>query len=126
MAAATASNSTSNRVDNIELKYLIVSPEKGGTWDLLKYMVFGDITSFGKFLESGNNGEGEYGLAVLSERGSDRRWVILVSIIVRKVLAFLSKPLEITGYVVDFILNLLSLNGELLGLICNIVHGIIT
>ncbi|XP_050382222.1 triacylglycerol lipase OBL1-like [Argentina anserina] len=96
--------------------YLIVRPEKGGFWDLAKYTVLGDIRSGVRFLEGSDE-------QVLGGVAEGQRWVIVVSIIVRKIIALFGKPMEWTGYVVDFILNLLSLNGNLLGLLSNVVHG---
>ncbi|XP_038681347.1 triacylglycerol lipase OBL1 isoform X2 [Tripterygium wilfordii] len=100
-------------------RYLVVSPEKGGLWDLWRFTVWGDLERGVRFLEGSEEVDEEvlYGLA------SDNRWVIAVSIVVRKIIAFSAKPMEYSGYVVDFILNLLSLNGNLLGLLYNIVHG---
>ncbi|KAJ0074748.1 hypothetical protein Patl1_33878 [Pistacia atlantica] len=97
--------------------YLIVRPEQGGILDLAKYLVLGDIRSGVKFLEF-ENPSGAEQLPV-----GDHRWVIVVSIIARKIIGFFGKPLEYTGYVVDFFLNLLSQNGNLLGLLHNLLHG---
>lgn len=63
-----------------------------------------------------------------SVRGDDgdtpeHRWVIFVSILVRKIIAICGKPMEWMGYLVEFILNLLSHNGGLLGLLFNALHG---
>nr|XP_011467495.1 PREDICTED: uncharacterized protein LOC101300646 isoform X2 [Fragaria vesca subsp. vesca] len=99
-----------------QFRYLIVQPEKGGLLDLAKYTVVGDIGSGVRFLE-GSDEQALGGVAVA------QRWVIVVSIIVRKIIALFGKPMELTGYVVDFILNLLSLNGNLFGLLSNVIHG---
>lgn len=99
-----------------QFRYLIVQPEKGGLRDLAKYTVVGDIGSGVRFLE-GSDEQVLGGVAVA------QRWVIVVSIIVRKIIALFGKPMVLTGYVVDFILNLLSLNGNLFGLLSNVIHG---
>ncbi|KAK7834167.1 hypothetical protein CFP56_024876 [Quercus suber] len=54
---------------------------------------------------------------------ADHRWVILVSLILRKLIAFFAKPMEWTGYALDFFLNLLSLNHNLFGLLSNLLQG---
>ncbi|KAI4329009.1 hypothetical protein L6164_021316 [Bauhinia variegata] len=103
------------------LRYLIVNPEKGGVRDLLKYTVTGDIGSFAKFVDTSDEKEGNF--ARMGWVAPDHRWVIVVSIVVRKILACFAKPLKWTGYLVDFLLNLLSQNGGLFGLIYNIFRG---
>lgn len=104
-----------------DLKYLIVRPENGGIFDLFKYLVLGDISSGVRFLESSEEAEAEAEL--VGEETADHRWVIVVSIIMRKIIALFAKPLEYTGYVVDFVLNLLSQNGNISGLLYNLFHG---
>ncbi|OMO80504.1 hypothetical protein COLO4_24057 [Corchorus olitorius] len=52
------------------------------------------------FLESSDHG-------LVGGEAADHRWVILVSIIARKIIHLLSKPMEFTGFVVDFFLNLI-------------------
>lgn len=96
--------------------YLIVRPEKGGIGDLYRYLVRADMASGVAFLEGSDEG-------LLGAAAADHRWVILVSIIVRKIITFFRKPMEWTGYAVDFFLNLLFLNGNLFGLLCNLLHG---
>ncbi|XP_021886818.1 uncharacterized protein LOC110806317 [Carica papaya] len=54
---------------------------------------------------------------------ADHRRIILVSIIFRKIIALFNKPMEYAGYVVDFFLNLFSENGNLTGLLYNLLHG---
>lgn len=97
-------------------RYLIVRPENGGIKDVFRYWLWPDGDGGRRFLESSEEG-------VIGATVSGRRWVILVSIIIRKLIAVLAKPLKWTGYVVEFTLNLLSLNGNLTGLLCNIVRG---
>ncbi|KAI4386900.1 hypothetical protein MLD38_004778 [Melastoma candidum] len=94
--------------------FLEVNPHTGGIRDLFKYWVFGDVISGAKFLD-GSDPVG-VGTDVV-----DHRWVILVSVMVRKVVMFFKKPLEWTGILVEFLLNLVSLNGGFLGLFCNFI-----
>lgn len=103
--------------DGDVFQYLVVNPHGGGVLDLLKYGVWGDTGSGVKFLESSKGGE------FVGAVASDHRWVIVVSIIARRVIAFFGKPMEWTGFLVDFVLNLLSENGNFLGLIYNLIRG---
>ncbi|KAL4290780.1 hypothetical protein GQ457_14G007750 [Hibiscus cannabinus] len=100
-------------------RYLIVRPEKGGFWDLLSYSLWGDIDSGVKFLESSD----DRGAVLAGGEAADLRWVILFSIVTRKIIHFLAKPMELTGYGVEFFLNLLSQNGSIFGLFFNLLKG---
>ncbi|KAK8331151.1 hypothetical protein V6Z11_A10G055500 [Gossypium hirsutum] len=99
-----------------DFRYLIVRPYKGGIWDVLKYSLRGDIECGSKFLESSDQG-------LVGGEAADHRWIILVSIVARRIIHFLGKPMELTGYGVDFFLNLLSQNGSLFGLFYNLLRG---
>ncbi|KAH8514142.1 hypothetical protein H0E87_007120 [Populus deltoides] len=123
MAAATNTptefEENSNDDDKSEMNitsYLIVRPEKGGILDLLRYLVWADIGSGVKFLESSDEG-------IMGGEAADHRWIILVSIIVRKIISLLGKPMEYTGFVADFFLNLLFQNGGIMGLFLNFLQG---
>ncbi|KAL3614645.1 hypothetical protein CASFOL_041402 [Castilleja foliolosa] len=97
--------------------------ENGGFRDLFKFLVYNDRESGAKFLES-SNGDGLFQAELLrDENGWDHRWVIFVSIIARKIIKVFGKPMEWFGYIVEFILNLLSVNGNFLGLLSKILHG---
>jgi hypothetical protein len=61
------------------LSYLIVRPEKGGIGDLYRYLVRAVMASGVAFLEGSDEG-------LVGAAAADHRWVILVSIIVRKIL----------------------------------------
>ncbi|KAJ6427210.1 hypothetical protein OIU84_022747 [Salix udensis] len=96
--------------------YLIVRPEKGGMLDLLRYLAWADKGSGERFLESSEEGN-------MGEEAADHRWIILVSVIVRKIVSLFGKPMEYTGFVVDFFLNLLFQNGGIMGLFLNFLQG---
>lgn len=96
--------------------FLEVHPHRGGIKDLIKYYVWGDIRSGVKFLEGSHS-------VRTGAVAADHKWVILVSIIARKIIMFFGKPLEWTGIVVEFLLNLISRNGGFLGLVCNVIRG---
>ncbi|KAL1076770.1 hypothetical protein V6Z11_D10G053700 [Gossypium hirsutum] len=107
---------SSTGIQGDDFRYLIVRPDKGGIWDVLKYSLRGDIECGSKFLESSDQG-------VVGGEAADHRWIILVSIVARRIIHFLGKPMELTGYGVDFFLNLLSQNGSLFGLFYNLFRG---
>ncbi|XAR49818.1 Triacylglycerol lipase [Bertholletia excelsa] len=104
-------------------RYLIIRPENGGIRDLFRFLLFADRASASKFLQGSDDG-------VVSEalwggrRGAmpDHRWVIFVSIIFRKIISLFAKPMEWIGYLFEFLLNLLSDNGSLLGLLYNLLR----
>ncbi|KAF8029226.1 hypothetical protein BT93_E1787 [Corymbia citriodora subsp. variegata] len=106
--------------DGDAFQYLTVNPRGGGVRDLVKYGAWGDARSGVKFLES-SKGDDFVGTVA-----RDHRWVIVVSIIARRFIAFFRKPMEWTGFLVDFVLNLLSENGNFLGLLCNVIRGKVT
>lgn len=101
---------------NGPLQYLIVNPGNGGFRDLFNYGVLGDDVTGAKFLESSEEG-------LLASFAADHRWVILFSVIVRKLIALFRKPMQWTGLRVEFFLNLLSDNGGLFGLLINLICG---
>ena len=111
-----------NASEDYDLRYLIVRPENGGIKDLLRYTVKGDIESISKFLET-NFDDREKIIEMMGMAIADQRWIIILSIIIRKVIAFFAKPMKWSGYLVDFLLNLLSQNGNLVGLLSNLCHG---
>lgn len=93
--------------------FLIVKHDNGGIWDLIRLLVRGDKAISAKFVEYGDGGE----------EVDDHRWVIFVSVLVRKILKVCKKPMEWSGYLLEFFLNLISINGSFLGLLNNTLHG---
>ncbi|KAK1419016.1 hypothetical protein QVD17_28172 [Tagetes erecta] len=93
--------------------YLIVQP--GRIRDVLRYGIFNSKSSAAKFLHPHGNYD--------DKQVADHRFVIIVSIITRKLIKVFAKPMELTGYLVDFILNLLSLNGGILNLVFHAAAG---
>ncbi|KAL6996169.1 hypothetical protein U1Q18_006305 [Sarracenia purpurea var. burkii] len=119
------------KIDNYpeNSRYLIVRPENGGIRDLFRFLISPDREIAAKFIESSDGDVVREELKAGGDDGDDsgatpaHRWVIFVSIIVRKILSLLSKPMEWTGYVFEFFLNLLSDNGNLLHLLYNLLRG---
>ncbi|GMH16059.1 hypothetical protein Nepgr_017900 [Nepenthes gracilis] len=101
-------------------KYLIIRPEAAGIGDLWRFMTRGGGGGRGvvKFLESSDDK-----VTINGGMTADHRWVIVVSVIIRKMISLFATPMELTGYLVDFVLNLLSLNGNLVGLFFNFLQG---
>ncbi|KAL8196253.1 hypothetical protein R6Q57_025253 [Mikania cordata] len=99
-----------------DMRYLILQPENGGITDLIRFGIFNNKTSGAKFMETSE------GLRFAGET-SDHRLVIIVSILVRKLIKLFAKPMELTGYFLEFILNLLSLNGGLFNLLAALLQG---
>ncbi|XP_058108777.1 triacylglycerol lipase OBL1 isoform X2 [Magnolia sinica] len=95
-------------------RYLIVWPHKGRTIDVLHFLLSPDGPRETSFLESSDE---------LGPIPGDHRWVIVVSIIVRRIIAIFGKPTEWTGFLIEYLLNLLAENGDLLGLVYNILRG---
>ncbi|KAJ7011459.1 triacylglycerol lipase OBL1 [Populus alba] len=123
MAAVTSTatkfeNNTDDQEKSEEsiTNYLIVRPKKGSMLDLLRYLAWADNGSGVRFLESSEEG-------IMGEEAADHRCIILVSIIARKIISLFGKPLEYTGFVVDFFLNLLFQNGGIMGLFLNFLQG---
>ncbi|CAH9118648.1 unnamed protein product [Cuscuta europaea] len=98
-----------------DFRFLIVKPENGGFLDVLRFGVLGHQQSGAKFLETTSNYRGITDQLWEVGDGEDEdpihRWVIVVSVVARKLLAFFKKPLEWAGYLLEFLLNLFSLNG---------------
>ncbi|EPS70673.1 hypothetical protein M569_04088, partial [Genlisea aurea] len=93
--------------------------------DLFEFLAFDDLGKGAKFLETGEEGGLPIALGKLfgHDSGAAHRWVIVVSIIARKIIKFFGRPLKWTGNFMEFVLNLLSLNGDFLGLVYRFVQG---
>lgn len=92
-------------------RYTIVWPKRGGPLHWVRFLT---STQDSAFVESS--------VEPGPVRG-DYRWVIFVSIVVRRLIALLGKPLRLLGLSVEFVLNLLSQNAGFLGLLSNLFRG---
>lgn len=99
--------------------FLIVDPHKGRKRDIFNFLFTKNEWSGMRFLDGSDEG-------VVRGAVSDHRWILLVSVIIRRILAFINTPLMYLGYVVDFFLNLISQNGGVSGILCNSLQGIHT
>lgn len=97
--------------------FLIVNPNKGRKRDIFKYMVGNNTKSGMNFLDSSEE-------TVKGGAAVDHRWILLVSIIIRRILALINTPLKYFGYLVDFFLNLISQNGGFCSICSNFLQGI--
>ncbi|CAM8954312.1 unnamed protein product [Rhodiola kirilowii] len=91
--------------------YVIVSPENGGFTDLFRFAALGNHHIGLKFITTSSDPDPAW------------RWVLAVSIFARKLIKFFGKPLEWFGFFFDFFLNLLFLNGNMVGLFNNLLRG---
>nr|KJB34919.1 hypothetical protein B456_006G090900 [Gossypium raimondii] len=73
-------------IDGGCFRYLIVRPKKGGIWDWMKYLLWGDLESGLRFLESSDRGSVAMGGGAGGGEEADDRWIIIVTIVVRKLL----------------------------------------
>ncbi|KAG8643162.1 triacylglycerol lipase OBL1 [Manihot esculenta] len=96
--------------------FLIVNPNKGRKRDIFKYMVGNNTKSGMNFLDSSEE-------TVKGGAAVDHRWILLVSIIIRRILALINTPLKYFGYLVDFFLNLISQNGGFCSICSNFLQG---
>lgn len=121
-------NDKTDQGNSGDFRYFIVKPQNGGIGDLVRFLRKKDVESSVKFLEISDDGvlEEELGNASRSDDDGEtpgHRWVIFVSIVVRKIMVVFGKPMEWFGYLLEFFLNLLSLNGGFLGLPFNLLLG---
>ncbi|XXG81558.1 hypothetical protein AAC387_Pa09g2156 [Persea americana] len=115
MASTSTSSSSSEEEETSNGRYLIVWPHRGPLSDVLRFLIWNDGPLITSIIESSDNMSGL--------NGGDHRWIIVISIIIRRILSFIGKPLERMGFFIEFFLNLLSENGNILGLVYNIVRG---
>lgn len=89
-------------------------PEKGGFVELFRYAFLG--RDFHRFVDDDL-------VSSSFDYNWSWRWVILVSILVRKFISFFAIPIYWTGFFLYFFLNLLSLNGaSFFALLNNFIH----
>ncbi|KAM0949248.1 putative triacylglycerol lipase [Dioscorea sansibarensis] len=93
--------------------YMIYRPEKAGVIDILSLLLRRKSLSSYKFVETteGYNTAGVH----------DDPWVIALTLLIQKTLKAISVPMKWIGYYLEFFLNLLALNGGILGLLWHIL-----
>ncbi|KAJ8637065.1 hypothetical protein MRB53_011332 [Persea americana] len=96
--------------------YMIYRPEEVGCLDLLRICLFKRRLSDCKFVE-GSHSQG----SKLENESAKANWIVGFTLIIQKILLLLDVPLRILGFIIEFSLNLLSLNGGFLRLIFRII-----
>jgi hypothetical protein len=94
--------------------YIILRPENGGILDVLRFLFLSPREL--PFIEHPELVEGRADTIY-------RRWIITVSILVRKFLHLVAKPMALVGFCIEFMLNLLSDNRGIQGIIFRVLTG---
>jgi len=94
--------------------YMLLNPKEAGFFDLLHVLYSRNLRNR-KFVDS--KAEGDY-------EGSFRhRWLIFVSVVLQKLLLLLAKPLALFGSFIEFVINLIYLNGGFIMIFVNFLSG---
>ncbi|KAI3830611.1 hypothetical protein MKX03_016443 [Papaver bracteatum] len=99
-------------------EHMIYHPEKLRLIDIISVLIFRRILSSSKFIESHHFNEDKLGNNVALPN-----LITILTLIIQKILGFLYLPFKLLGHVVEFILNLFSLNGGIFKLLLRIVTG---
>lgn len=91
--------------------YMIIRPEKIGWLDLVSLVMLRRRLGGYKFLESSED------VSLHAD------WVTALTLIIQKILLAIVTPLKIIGLIAEFVLNLLALNGGILGLLWHLITG---
>ncbi|KAI9165122.1 hypothetical protein LWI28_008269 [Acer negundo] len=94
--------------------FMLLKPEEVKFLDLFRILFSSDIEQR-KFVDSSEGSTEEYCFR--------RRWLMFISIIAQKFLLFVAKPFSWIGSVIEFMLNLLSVNRNLGVLLLNLLRG---
>lgn len=112
MAQQTNGDSSCNK--GFADSYMLLNPGDAHFFDLLHLLFSGNLGNR-KFVDS--SAEGAY-------EGSFRhRWLIFVSVVLQKLLMLLAKPLALFGSTVEFLINLVYLNGGFIMIVVNFLTG---
>ncbi|KAJ0981016.1 hypothetical protein J5N97_009271 [Dioscorea zingiberensis] len=90
--------------------YMIYRSEKAGVIDILSLLFRRKKLSSYRFVET----NGETGV-------HDDPWVIALTLLIQKTLKTISVPMKWTGYYLELLINLLALNGGIIGLLWHIL-----
>lgn len=94
--------------------YMLLNPNDARFFDLL-HVLYSRNLGNRKFVDS--KAEGDY-------EGSFRhRWLIFVSVVLQKLLLLVAKPLALFGSFMEFLLNLVYLNGGFIMIVVNFLTG---
>ncbi|OVA16082.1 hypothetical protein BVC80_5497g1 [Macleaya cordata] len=95
-------------------EYMIYHPEKLRLIDIFSVLILRRRLSSSQFVEF-HTDETKLGNVALPNL------ITIITLIIQKILALLDLPLRLLGQVVEFILNLVSLNGGILKLLLHII-----
>ncbi|XP_068641278.1 triacylglycerol lipase OBL1-like [Aristolochia californica] len=93
--------------------YLVLKPRDGGLRDLFQ-LLFSSNISKNDYIESPEGATLE---------GAKRRMLLFISIVLQRTILFTKKPMFWVGYCIEFLLNLVSENKNLLTLVLNMIRG---
>lgn len=110
---------SSNEGEEFCRSYLVLKPGEASFLDLLRFLVFPWDARVRRRAIHGPEDESEEE----ELRAFDRRWIIFISLLVQKLLLLMKEGLARVGYWLEMWLNLLSVNGGVLGLLRNILKG---
>ncbi|KAM1219116.1 hypothetical protein ACFX14_046305 [Malus domestica] len=78
--------------------------------------MFGDIGSGIEFFESSDQ-------ELVARVAEEHRWGMAVTVVVSKIITLFWKPMELAGFLLDFLLNFVFQNGYSFGLLYNLLQG---
>ncbi|XP_020236643.1 uncharacterized protein LOC109816162 [Cajanus cajan] len=107
-----ASNCNCNK--SFANSYMLLKPEDAGFFDLLRVLIYRNLSQR-KFVDS----HAEDSL----DESLGHRWLIFLSILAQKLLQLVAKPLSLFGTCVEFLINLVALNGGVFSLVFNFLRG---
>ncbi|XP_073110122.1 triacylglycerol lipase OBL1 isoform X2 [Elaeis guineensis] len=106
--------SESSRDDECMNEYMIYRHENISLLDILSLLIFRRHLINYKFVESSSSVAGRL-------EGVPTDWITALTFVLQKILSETRTPLKWIGRVIEFLLNLVSLNGGVRGLIWNII-----
>nr|ACU20453.1 unknown [Glycine max] len=95
--------------------YMLLKPEDASFFDLFRVLFKGNLSQR-NFVESHADGDA-------LDESLGHRWLIVISILAQKLLQLVAKPLPLFGSCVEFLLNLVALNGGGFSIVLNFLGG---
>lgn len=97
-------------------EYLIFHYEKIGFLDILSLIFLRRRLTSYKFVEASN-------ATTLKLHNARADWVTVLVLLLQKFFALIKKPLKLIGFAVEYVLNLVCINGGILSLIKSLMKG---
>ncbi|XP_028209474.1 uncharacterized protein LOC114392507 isoform X2 [Glycine soja] len=95
--------------------YMLLKPEDASFFDLFRVLFKGNLSQR-NFVESHADDDA-------LDESLGHRWLIVISILAQKLLQLVAKPLSLFGSCVEFLLNLVALNGGVFSIVLNFLGG---